>query len=213
MSWTEPYDVSKSLKDDAGLCIAYSVEALVISAKKGIEYDVEPDTYIDKYFGGVQPTGAEFLQFLSKLGFDPKEIHESVLGIVERVSKLQVKARAKAATFFNLFQTEWQVSSDDVSKFIDEDSIYYLIELAVNNAATTRARLNAIKRHSEDPKQKDKAVVRECWDEWQKEPNRYSGKAAFARDMRDKFPSLESQPVIERWCREWGRKTITLPAQ
>ena len=54
-----------------------------------------------------------------------------------------------------------------------------------------------------DPKQKDKATVRECWDDWQKQPTRYRSKAAFARDMREKFPRLESQPVIERWCREW----------
>ena len=58
-----------------------------------------------------------------------------------------------------------------------------------------------------DLKQKDKASVRECWDIWQKEPDRYKGKAAFARDMRDKYINLESQPVIEGWCREWGRKT------
>lgn len=56
-----------------------------------------------------------------------------------------------------------------------------------------------------DPKQKDKALVKECWDEWQKQPNRYKGKAAFARDMREKYPSLDSQPVIEGWCRKWER--------
>ena len=58
-----------------------------------------------------------------------------------------------------------------------------------------------------DLKQKDKASVRECWDIWQKEPDRYKGKASFARDMRDKYENLESQPVIEGWCREWERKT------
>lgn len=58
-----------------------------------------------------------------------------------------------------------------------------------------------------DPKQKAKALIRECWDDWQKDPVRYKSKAAFARDMRDKFPNLESQPVIEGWCRLWERKT------
>lgn len=62
-------------------------------------------------------------------------------------------------------------------------------------------------RYLNDPKQKDKAMVRECWDAWQQHPDNYKGKAAFARDMRDKFPNLESQPVIEGWCRAWERKT------
>lgn len=69
------------------------------------------------------------------------------------------------------------------------------------------AREYAHKRHSNDPKQKDKTLVRECWDAWQTDQSRYKSKAAFARDMREKFPSLESQPVIEGWCRAWERKS------
>jgi len=65
------------------------------------------------------------------------------------------------------------------------------------------ARYAAFARHATDPKQKDKALVRECWSDWQKEPGRYKGKSAFARDMLNKFESLESQRVIERWCKEW----------
>ncbi|CAM8664553.1 hypothetical protein MCEZEM1_01796 [Comamonadaceae bacterium] len=60
-------------------------------------------------------------------------------------------------------------------------------------------------------KQKDKALVRECWDAWKSKPNSYKSKAAFARDMREKFTNLESQPVIERWCREWEASSVTQP--
>lgn len=71
-----------------------------------------------------------------------------------------------------------------------------------------QSRVGAQKRHAKDPKQADKALVRECWDDWQKQPDRYKGKAAFARDMRDKFPNLQSIPVIEGWCRVWeGERT------
>ena len=76
-------------------------------------------------------------------------------------------------------------------------------------ARTNLAKTGALARLAADPKQKDKATVRECWDDWQKEPDRYKGKAAFARDMLDKFPNLESQPVIEGWCRTWERETKT----
>ena len=64
-----------------------------------------------------------------------------------------------------------------------------------------------------DPKQVEKAVVRECWNEWKKQSNRYSGKAEFARDMLTKFEHLKSQPVIERWCREWEKEVGSQPAR
>jgi hypothetical protein len=68
----------------------------------------------------------------------------------------------------------------------------------------------ARKRHVNDPKQAAKQQVKECWDAWQSKPNQYKSKSAFARDMLEKFPheeggevGLESQRVIERWCKEW----------
>lgn len=175
--------------------------------KEGIDYDLDLiDTYVDEFFGGVQPATDEFLVFLKKQGIDAKIIETAQTELfesLESTKKSQIKSKEKADSFFRLFQTEWHVLQADVAKYLDEDSIYYLLELAVADAASTRARLNAIKMHAKNPKQKDKAIVKECWDEWQKEPDRYKGKAAFARDMRDKFPSLKSQPVIEGWCRAW----------
>ncbi len=102
---------------------------------------------------------------------------------------------------------------------LDADSIWAFAHLAPSitrksifddptaSEANLQAREYAHKRHNKDPKQADKAVVRECWDDWQKHPQHYKGKAAFARDMREKFPNLESQAVIERWCRTWERET------
>jgi hypothetical protein len=68
--------------------------------------------------------------------------------------------------------------------------------------ATYKAHL----RHAKDPKQKDKALVRVCWDAWQRNPDDYGGKAEFANDMKRQFPNLISQPVIEGWCRTWERE-------
>jgi hypothetical protein len=75
------------------------------------------------------------------------------------------------------------------------------------------AAMGARAKLANDPKQKERALVRECWEDWQQEPDRYRGKAAFARDMLSKFESLQSQPVIEGWCRIWERETITQQAQ
>ena len=65
----------------------------------------------------------------------------------------------------------------------------------------------AFKRHAKDPKQADKSCVLVCWETWQSNPTDYKGKAEFAKDMLAQFPNLTSQPVIERWCREWEGKT------
>lgn len=66
---------------------------------------------------------------------------------------------------------------------------------------------------AKDPKQVEKELVRENWVLWQRDPHRYKGKAAFALDMLDKYGSLKSQAVIERWCREWNKGSGTQPAE
>jgi len=68
-----------------------------------------------------------------------------------------------------------------------------------------RAIKAAKKRHADDPKQKEKHLVFECWIGWKVKPTQYKGKAAFARDMLDKCEHLKSQKKIEDWCREWDR--------
>jgi len=79
-------------------------------------------------------------------------------------------------------------------------------ELAKYRADRRRGAKNKL---ATDPKQRDKAIVRECWEAWQKNPENYKGKAAFARDMLDKFQSLENINVIAKWCREWEEETKT----
>ena len=60
--------------------------------------------------------------------------------------------------------------------------------------------------NDKDGKQESKKFVEECWLEWQKKPDSYSGQAEFARDMLSKCENLKSQPAIENWCREWKKK-------
>lgn len=63
----------------------------------------------------------------------------------------------------------------------------------------------AKERHARDPKQAEKNFVFECWKTWQQKPDSYRGKAAFARDMLNKCENLQSQKVIEDWCRDWEK--------
>lgn len=80
------------------------------------------------------------------------------------------------------------------------------IESGDRNLAELRRQMaynGAMEKLKNDPKQKEKAFVKECWIDWQNSPGRYSGKADFAQDMLKKCETLKSQPAIERWCRTW----------
>lgn len=207
MKWTKPFDEIAMRQNDAAMCVALSQEALMQAYVKGIEYDLDPTTYIAKFFGGVQPSVVEFLNFLTAKGLDAEAIQRVVTERIQMIRPDQIRNQEKAAAFFQLFQSEWCVFKEDVEKYIDENSIYFFLELVVADAASTKARLNAIKMHAAQPKQRDKGIVRECWDAWQKKPSKYSSKAEFAKDMLTKFETLKSYAVIEGWCRTWERET------
>ena len=89
------------------------------------------------------------------------------------------------------------------------DAARFEIETAVAfaNKVKKERHKGAATMLAKSPKQKEKTLVRECWDAWQTSPKNYRSKAAFARDMREKFPNLESQSVIEGWCRAWERES------
>ncbi|MFC0132064.1 hypothetical protein CR105_24530 [Massilia eurypsychrophila] len=102
-----------------------------------------------------------------------------------------------------------------------DDSIDYLNELSdssIETGVARKLRESAIEkakiRYAEDPKQKEKSFVKECWRGWQAGRVFYKGKAAFARDMLEKCEELESTKVIEDWCRIWEKEAEvgTLPA-
>ena len=82
---------------------------------------------------------------------------------------------------------------------------------AERRALSRHSRGGAIAKLKMDPKQNEKSFVRGCWQDWQKKPSAYKGKAAFARDMLTKCEHLKSQKKIEDWCRAWERGT--LPAE
>lgn len=103
---------------------------------------------------------------------------------------------------------------------IFSQTIYYLDEavfilnlaykLRDNQASLDQAKSELAKfavqsKLAADPKQIEKKFVYQCWQDWQKKPDSYNGKAAFARDMLAKYESLKSQPVIEGWCRDWEK--------
>lgn len=90
-----------------------------------------------------------------------------------------------------------------IRKHLDADSIWHFTQLANEKGHSARAGMRAMSRHRQDPKQAAKQNVRDCWERWQKNKHEYKSKSSFARAMLDKYEILESQRVIERWCKEW----------
>lgn len=69
-----------------------------------------------------------------------------------------------------------------------------------------RASRNAKIKHSKDPIQQARDFAHECWEAWQKNPQRYKYATEFARDMVEKMPNiLTSEVVVTRWVRKWSR--------
>lgn len=64
----------------------------------------------------------------------------------------------------------------------------------------------ALSRLQNDPRQREKQFVKECWREWREHPSRYASKAAFARDMLTKCSHLQSSKKIEDWTRSWEQE-------
>ena len=74
---------------------------------------------------------------------------------------------------------------------------------------TTQAKNGARAKLANDPKQAAKTLVREHWDAWQRKPDNYKNKTAFAKVMMDKYESLDNQNVIVRWCGAWEKENST----
>jgi hypothetical protein len=82
--------------------------------------------------------------------------------------------------------------------------VYTRIE-AINTAKSLDGYFKRKTRKETDPKHQDKLNVYACWKLWRGKPSNYTSKAAFARDMREKYQNLISTKVIEDWCRKWER--------
>ena len=97
--------------------------------------------------------------------------------------------------------------------YIASDARKEITESAVRNERKKHALEGAKAKLSKDISQEDRALVRECWESWQKRPDLYKTKAAFARDMLTKCEKVCSQAVIARWCTKWEREKRIQQAQ
>lgn len=207
MSWGRIPSAEIHSKSEVGLCWALSLEACHIALKQKIQLPLDPQAY--EIFYKKPPNKDDYFIYLESAGFKPNEILKEIQSQMNACVAQAHESKNKAREFFNLFETEFHITNEQISKYIDEDSIYYLLDLAVSNVASVRAKTAVLRRYEIDPKQKEKAFVKECWELWQNEMERYKGNAAFARDMLQKYETLTSQPVIERWCREWKQESST----
>lgn len=159
---------------------------------------------------------------------DPVQIHPKLIELINRrftdykkpTQKIKNSRMYLLLSFAYICEFQKSIEKEDLPKALKLFGItqmYFGLALGTfgrsKDSIESIAKKGAVAMLAKSPKQKEKELVRDCWNDWQKQPIRYKGKAAFARDMREKFPNLDSQPVIERWCREWNAEKVTQQAQ
>ncbi|MFL9930882.1 hypothetical protein P0D88_16845 [Paraburkholderia sp. RL18-103-BIB-C] len=116
-------------------------------------------------------------------------IDKAVSGLLERdISQSTFGMAVSGAALMEAFRTQLETPAG----------------IAVMNTIvqTQRAR----ERHARDPKQTAKKDIKNRWIEWQTDRTLYKGKAGFARQMLKEHSVLDSQKVIEDWCRTWEQQ-------
>lgn len=133
----------------------------------------------------------------------------------QRLENLEVKVYDEDLEVF-------KISGDGSLIFLDDDFIQVedticrvaqLISVSANQGKIThskwKAQQGAKARLNNDPRQKEKEFIKDCWIDWQADKSKYKSKAAFSRDMLKKVENLTSQKKIEDWCREWEKEYTT----
>lgn len=188
-----------------------------------------------KTISGVKVTGnysswfehysETFYEALCSLGYTPDNGQDDLLNRMTKFSNAGEFLRrgygqkAEMAAF-GLIMFDRLVRAEAESKsyqdvFVIHEALSECCGYVLDGAARQIVARNAARAMlAKSPKQKEKAMVRECWDAWQKNPLyegkiRYKGKSAFAKDMLSKYENLDSQRVIESWCLAWERETAT----
>lgn len=101
----------------------------------------------------------------------------------------------------------------DLNRIVKGESASGLIgasyKIGKSNQKTESAKNSVQRKLARDPKQLEKKFVKECWDDWQKSPEKYKSAAKFAIDMINKCTEIESTKNIENWCSKWKSELKT----
>ena len=146
----------------------------------------------------------DYLEYLESVGYPLADLKRNFFDSHQRGIDERARQKANAEAFIRYIEKNaFHIEKDVFDKYVNNISLEYIIDYAVTHSRRLKAKSGAAKKLKHDPKQADKTQVRECWELWQQEPTRYKWKTTFAKDMMDKYPSLESVAVITRWCKEW----------
>ena len=159
--------------------------------------DLQPSDSFDEMSGQLDAAASEYRKQLSD-----KNLSRAALEIF--ASKI-LASHLKLLDEHCETLSEFERQIEFVEVLVPKLNAHWAKEAAtqISHARVQLAKAGGHARHAADPKQAAKQQAKECWDAWQRRPTQYKSKSAFARDMLDKFESLESQRVIERWCKEW----------
>lgn len=131
----------------------------------------------------------------------------------ERVRKLALSCSHEdlSRRFARLWMQSHDMQLDDaiisaVLRYLSEQRYGLMKKVLTDVDARRRGAREKLKN---DPKQRAKDNVRKKWLAWHAGKTRYRSVAAFAVAVMKEHDCLESQPVIERWVRQWKAEAAT----
>lgn len=197
MKKNNPSPACENTQSDDQLCNKYYGGVLAQDVVRGPSDRSHPYTPEDYALsiGGRPITPAEYLSYLGEFGYDT----DGIKAWVGELEKLIQDDRDKAEAFFRLFQNEWHVVQSDVEKYINDSSIYHFIELVVADAASTKARLKAVKRHAENHSMKKEVFI------WlDTNMSKYKSMDSAAEAIAGKVTPIKFRTARD-WVGEWKK--------
>ncbi len=144
-------------------------------------------------------------------------LYANSLAIIEETSKERDKWKIEAIKLVDSMESLVKDTYDDFENSLEIlaqkiEKIKIEQEETIKQEIRTYKKKLAIKGATErlkvDPKQKaKKEIYKDYWIRWKKNPTLYPSKAAFARDMQEKFLCLTNVKSIESWCTKWSKET------
>ena len=176
--------------------------------------------YTDKFLAAIENLGLTKKQLLQA---DKDKSCEKLNKILNKLDKASlVNLTSQLAVYSYKARIEAAKNLDNTTAMFEKivktlnDTHLFLNDDEKKTARRKQAKSGGIAKHKNDPKQAAKADVKVFYVEWQSHGNpksMYRSAAAFATAMMDKFndpnnekPTLESQTVITRWCKQWKKE-------
>lgn len=179
------------------------------------DMDAEYDVFFDSLWNAGEISGDEALNMFLENGcaIDREAFVARYGSFLTKIPALGVNIDSDELLFILLAAAYWSEAANAykeqdipvVWRCLIEATLWYgnaTGRLAAGNSdgntVAWLASLGAARKHAKHT-EPDKALVRECWLNWQADPGLYKNKVSFDRDMLEKMQRIEDIRTVTKW--------------